>query len=96
MSTFATIVATTSATTVSALPAAATYGVTVKNHPSNAADCIIRVANISTGISTQGYPLSLGQETFISPYECSASAGPTANSVWVYASTTNQSVSVRY
>lgn len=91
MPTFVNIVATTAATTIVAT-AQAPYGVTLCNMGGNKADAVIRVANTSTGIATQGYPLTLNQSTVISPYQCGGDVG----TIWVYATTTAQTVSVAY
>ncbi len=91
MPTFVNIVATTGATTIVA-SAQAPYGVLITNMGGNKADCVIRVSNVSTDITTNGFPLTLNQSTVVSPYECGGNVG----TIWVYATTTGQTVSVRY
>lgn len=92
MPTFVNVVATTAATTITATGTGAPYGVTLLNMGGNAANAVIRVANTSTGIATQGYALTLNQSTVLSPYQCGGDVG----NIWVYANTTGQTVSVIY
>lgn len=100
MATFANIVATTAATTISGSQSgSAPYGVWILNHPSNAADCVLRIGNaaITASITTQGWPVKNNVETYLAPYFLTGSDGlPNINNVWIYATTTGQTACVRY
>jgi hypothetical protein len=100
MPTFANIIATTAATSGGATAAnSAPYGVWILNHPSNAADCVLRIgiASITASITTQGWALKNNTETYIAPYFLLDSNGtPNINQLWIYATTTGQTACVRY
>jgi hypothetical protein len=100
MATFANIVATTAATTISGSSAgSAPYGVWILNHPSNAADCVLRIINTaaSTTAATQGWAVKNNVEAYLAPYFLAGSDGvPNINNIWIYASTTGQTACVRY
>lgn len=98
MATFAQITATTSAVQISASTILqAPYGITVLNSDNNAADAVVLISNTSTTISTLGYRLTRGQSAVVTPYEIANSTGqPMVANLWIYASTTGQTVCVRY
>lgn len=98
MATFAQITATTSAVQISASTTLqAPWGITVLNADNNAADAVVIIAAVSTTMTTQGYRLTRGQSTLVSPYEISNATGqPMVENLWIYASTTGQTVCVRY